>query len=39
VPIHGTLVLEVTGSFTYTPKADFFGIDSFTYTANGGERA
>ena len=24
------------GSFTYTPLPDFFGVDSFTYTANDG---
>lgn len=29
---HGTLVLLSDGSFTYTPEADFFGTDSFTYT-------
>jgi hypothetical protein len=29
---HGVLVLLSDGSFTYTPNADFFGTDSFTYT-------
>ena len=29
----GTLVLKKDGSFVYTPKTDFFGSDSFTYTA------
>lgn len=29
---HGVLVLLSDGSFTYTPEADFFGTDSFTYT-------
>lgn len=29
----GTLALNANGSFTYTPDADFYGEDSFTYTA------
>ncbi|MGO4913402.1 cadherin-like domain-containing protein, partial [Leeuwenhoekiella sp. W20_SRS_FM14] len=35
---NGTLVVNANGNFTYTPNADFNGIDSFTYTitdANG----
>ncbi len=28
---NGTLVLNLDGSFTYTPNAGFFGIDTFTY--------
>lgn len=28
---HGSVVLEENGSFTYTPDADFFGADTFTY--------
>ena len=35
-PQHGTLVLDPTGSFTYTPVADFNGADGFTYAANDG---
>lgn len=32
-PSHGTLVVdEEDGSFTYTPEADFYGTDSWTYT-------
>ncbi len=31
-PTKGTLVLAEDGSFTYTPFADAFGTDSFTYT-------
>lgn len=27
----GTVVLSESGDFTYTPKADFYGTDSFTY--------
>ncbi|MEJ7645682.1 MAG: Ig-like domain-containing protein [Chryseolinea sp.] len=33
---HGTLVLNPDGSFTYTPDPDFFGTDTFTYTATDG---
>jgi VCBS repeat-containing protein len=32
----GTLVLNVDGSFTYDPDADFNGTDTFTYRANDG---
>ena len=31
---HGTVLLNADGSFAYTPAADYFGADSFTYTAN-----
>ncbi len=41
---NGVLALNADGSFTYTPNANFNGIDSFTYeisddggTANGGD--
>ena len=30
---HGTLTDDGNGAFTYTPSFDFFGNDSFTYTA------
>ncbi|VGO12825.1 hypothetical protein PDESU_01379 [Pontiella desulfatans] len=33
---HGTLSLNADGSFTYTPDAEFDGIDSFTYRARNG---
>jgi hypothetical protein len=33
-PQHGTLLLDRTGAFVYTPAANFFGEDLFTYTAN-----
>ncbi len=36
-PADGTLVLNADGSFSYTPDADFFGTDNFTYKANDGE--
>ena len=35
-PSHGTVILNSNGSFTYTPVADYFGSDSFTYVANDG---
>lgn len=35
-PSHGTLDLTASGSFTYQPDPDFFGIDTFTYRANDG---
>ncbi|MEH3139276.1 MAG: Ig-like domain-containing protein [Mycobacterium kyogaense] len=35
-PAHGTLVLNADGTFTYTPNANFFGVDSFVYTATDG---
>jgi hypothetical protein len=33
---NGTLNLNSDGTFTYTPSAGFFGIDSFTYAATDG---
>jgi VCBS repeat-containing protein len=35
-PAHGSLALSPDGSFTYTPDKDFFGTDSFAFTANDG---
>jgi uncharacterized protein (TIGR01370 family) len=35
-PAHGTVVLNVDGSFTYTPATGFSGPDGFTYKANDG---
>ena len=35
-PAHGTLTLNVNGSFSYTPAANWSGTDSFTYKANDG---
>lgn len=32
-PSHGTVFLSSDGSFNYTPTADFFGTDRFSYTA------
>ena len=33
---HGSVTLSPEGSFTYTPNANFFGTDSFTYKASDG---
>jgi hypothetical protein len=38
-PAHGALVLNANGSFTYTPVADYFGPDAFTYQASDGTLA
>ena len=35
-PRRGTLALNVDGSFSYTPAADYNGADSFTYKVNDG---
>jgi hypothetical protein len=32
-PAHGTLVLSANGSFTYTPVANYSGVDAFLYRA------
>ncbi|TKB06039.1 tandem-95 repeat protein, partial [Desulforhopalus sp. IMCC35007] len=33
---NGSLILNSDGSFTYTPNADFNGVDSFTYEVSDG---
>lgn len=33
---NGSILLNADGSFEYTPDADFYGSDSFTYMANDG---
>jgi VCBS repeat-containing protein len=35
-PSHGTLAMNRDGTFTYTPDAQFSGIDEFTYVASDG---
>src|SRR5207247_1237659 len=35
-PAHGTLTLNASGSFTYTPTPNFNGSDAFTYRASDG---
>lgn len=34
-PVHGKVELRSDGSFVYVPPADFFGVDTFTYQAQG----
>ncbi|MEZ5320250.1 MAG: Ig-like domain-containing protein [Vicinamibacterales bacterium] len=36
-PVHGALALNADGSFTYTPVASFYGLDTFTYVATDGD--
>ena len=36
-PLHGTLVLNADGTFTYTPTANFNGTDAFTYRISDGK--
>jgi PKD repeat protein len=36
-PANGTVVLEVDGSFAYTPTANFDGVDTFIYSASDGD--
>jgi VCBS repeat-containing protein len=35
-PAHGTLILLPSGSFTYSPTANFNGLDTFVYRAHAG---
>lgn len=35
-PLHGTVTIGVDGDYVYTPFADYFGADSFTYTVSDG---
>jgi CSLREA domain-containing protein len=35
-PAQGTLTLNANGTFSYTPNANYYGADSFTYRANDG---
>lgn len=36
-PQHGAVQIGTLGSFVYTPAANFFGADSFTFLASDGE--
>ncbi len=38
-PAHGSLQLSSDGSFVYTPAANYFGLDQFTYLASDGTLA
>ena len=35
-PANGAVTVNANGSFTYTPNANFSGVDTFTYQANDG---
>jgi VCBS repeat-containing protein len=35
-PTHGTLLLNTNGTFSYTPAANYVGLDSFVYAASDG---
>ncbi|MDZ4850413.1 MAG: tandem-95 repeat protein [Pirellulaceae bacterium] len=35
-PQNGSLTLNIDGSFTYVPNADYFGVDKFVYRAHDG---
>ncbi len=35
-PLNGMLTVNATGDFSYTPKADYYGTDSFVYKVNDG---
>jgi VCBS repeat-containing protein len=35
-PIYGTVTMQASGAFTYTPNNNFYGTDSFSYEANDG---
>lgn len=35
-PSHGTVAIASNGSFTYTPAANWYGTDTFTYRASDG---
>jgi len=35
-PAHGAVVVNANGTFTYTPQANYFGADSFTYKLSDG---
>src|SRR5205823_10967141 len=36
-PAHGTLTMNVNGTFAYVPASGFAGTDSFTYRADDGQ--
>ncbi len=35
-PLNGTVALQANGGFTYVPRANFYGADSFAYQATNG---
>ena len=36
-PLHGSVIVNADGSFSYTPAANYTGADSFTFKANDGQ--
>ena len=36
MPGNGNLMFQATGAFTYTPQANFYGTDSFSYEVSDG---
>ena len=38
-PTHGAVTLNADGSFTYSPTADYNGVDLFTYTVSDGVKS
>lgn len=36
-PVNGSVMVDADGAYTYTPKAEFVGEDSFTFTVSDGE--
>ena len=36
-PAHGEVVLNADGAYVYTPEADYFGADSFTFQVGDGQ--
>jgi VCBS repeat-containing protein len=36
-PSHGSLALNTDGTYTYTPDANWYGLDGFIYAANDGQ--
>lgn len=39
IPVNGSLAFQSDGSFVYTPKPNFNGVESFTYRASDGASA
>jgi len=35
-PVHGTLLIDSTGNYSYTPATNYVGSDSFTYVVSDG---
>jgi uncharacterized repeat protein (TIGR01451 family) len=36
-PSHGTVIVNADGTYTYTPNANYYGSDSFTFVVNDGK--